>query len=803
MKRLRKFGKFISKHRIKFGCLLIGLLLFYWFSLPRQLFNQPTSVVLTDRNGDLLGALIANDGQWRFPERQSVPEKFAKAIICFEDKRFKRHAGVDIWAMGRALYKNIRSGSIVSGGSTLTMQVIRLSRGNKNRNVLEKIVEMVLATRAEIRYSKNEILAMYASNAPFGGNVVGLDAAAWRYFGRAPEKLTWAESACLAVLPNSPSLVNPGKNRQTLLDKRDRLLERLFENGEFDETTLALSKAEPLPDKPFPLPQIAPHLIQRAAIETGISENAASTFIGSTIDRPLQEQVTSIIARHHERLSGNGVLNAAAVVLDVNTGEALAYVGNTRNPGNDEAGSNVDIITSPRSTGSILKPFLFASMLSDGILLPDQIIADIPVKYGSFTPKNYDYTYDGVVKARDALSRSLNVPIVRMLTDRGISKMHHILKATGMTTLTNPANHYGLSLILGGAETTLWDIAGMYASLARIMKNYNANSSTYSMADIHAPVYQKIAGKKDEVKADKRSTNQNLFSAGAIWFMLNAMLEVKRPEEEAAWKQFASSQKIAWKTGTSFGHRDAWAVGVTPDYVVACWAGNANGEGRPGLTGATASAPIMFDIFSLLRTHNWFDKPYDDLEELEICAESGFKASDICPNTVKSLLPLAGAKTKNCPYHKIIHLDKEGVHRVSSDCFAISEMQHIPWFILPPAMEWYYKSRNPNYKPLPPVHPLCRQGNENLRGMELIYPKQTSRIYIPVELDGSLGKTVFEVTHRNPAALVYWHIDEEYIGVTSTKHQVAVQPKPGKHILTLVDDSGERLVQPFSVIDNL
>lgn len=800
MNQIRKIGRFFRRHRIKFGVGLLAMLIFYWFSLPRQLFDDPTSVVMTDRDGVLLGALIAPDGQWRFPNRLEVPDKFARALICFEDKRFYNHIGIDVLATGRALYKNIRSGSIVSGGSTLSMQVIRMSRGQKRRNIWQKVVEMVLATRLEIRHSKDEILAMYASHAPFGGNVVGLDAAAWRYFGKSPEKLTWAESACLAVLPNSPSLVTPGKNRDVLKQKRDGLLAKLHEKGEMDHTTYQLSIAEPMPDKPLPLPQLAPHLLQRAAAESGLAFTPDAGIIQTTIDRFLQERVKNIIDRHHERLSGNGVLNAAAIVLDVQTGKTLAYIGNTNNPGNEIAGSEVDIITSPRSTGSILKPFLYAAMLSNGLITPDMLIPDIPVNYGSFTPKNYDYTYDGAVKAHEALSRSLNVPIVRMLTDLGIHKMHHILQKAGMSTLHHPANHYGLSLILGGAETTLWDISGMYASMARIMLNYSATSSTYNASDIHPPLYTPSGS---DINHKARHENYSLFSAGSIWFTLQAMLDVKRPEEESAWEQFSSSQKIAWKTGTSFGHRDAWAIGLTPDYVVACWAGNATGEGRPGLTGATAAAPILFDIFSMLKSNKWFDEPFDDMEAINICPISGYKASDICPDIRVSYLPATVKSSEVCPYHQIIHLNAESDYRVNSACFPIADMKHTPWFILPPTMEWYYRSRDPYYKPLPPIHPDCQVVKQFAGRMELIYPKSNAQIYIPVELGGASGETVFEVTHRDPGAIIYWHIDEQYMGMTSHTHQMAFQPEPGKHTLTLIDASGERIEQKFKVVDNM
>ena len=335
--------------------LLAGAFYFFWTCVPSPLFRTPTSTVLEDRNGNLLGAIIAADGQWRFPHNPNVPEKFRKAIIQFEDKRFYEHPGIDVLAMSRAVRQNISSQKIKSGGSTLSMQVIRLSRKGKSRTLWEKVIEIIMAVRLEISYSKSEILALYASQAPFGNNVVGLDAAAWRYFGKNASQLSWAEAATLAVLPNSPSLVHLSKNRDALKKKRDFLLEKLLRSGAMDTFTCLLAKSEPLPDKPLPLPRLAPHLLARTYLENFRNKNGALTVTKSTLKKDLQISVSNIIANHNKELSGNGINNAAALVVDVETGDVLAYVGNVNKPG-EEYDSDVDIITSKRSPGSTLKP---------------------------------------------------------------------------------------------------------------------------------------------------------------------------------------------------------------------------------------------------------------------------------------------------------------------------------------------------------------------------------------------------------------------------------------------------------------
>ncbi|MBU0764126.1 MAG: transglycosylase domain-containing protein [Bacteroidetes bacterium] len=418
-------------------CAILALL--FYLSLPDPLFDVPVSTVLEDRKGNLLGARIAEDGQWRFPLNQNVPDKFRIALLQFEDRRFYAHPGVDVPALCRAIYLNLKSWKAVSGGSTLTMQVIRLSRRGRPRSISEKLIEMLLAVRLECSFSKKEILAFYASNAPFGGNVVGLDAAAWRYFGRKPDDLSWAESAMLAVLPNSPSLIHPGKNREKLRNKRDRLLKRLRDVGVLDEETFRLALSEPIPERPKPFPRYAFHLLERANREA--EQKTTKTCFRSTLDIDLQIKAGEIVNRYQKQYAGNQIHNAAALIIEVETGNVLAYIGNAGNLNDRTNGAQVDIITAERSTGSVLKPFLFAGMLTSGDILPTSLVPDIPTQFGGYMPENYNMGYDGAVPAKRALARSLNIPAIRMLRKYGIPKFIHLLKKTGMTTVNNTAEH--------------------------------------------------------------------------------------------------------------------------------------------------------------------------------------------------------------------------------------------------------------------------------------------------------------------------------------------------------------------------
>lgn len=773
--------------------ILVLLLIFYYFSLPQKLFTDPYSTVLLARNGELMSASIASDGQWRFPQNDSVSEKFVAALVAFEDKRFWKHPGVDVLSLGRALQQNLKAGKIVSGGSTISMQVIRLSRKGRSRTVFEKVIEMILATRLELRYSKNEIISLYAAHAPFGGNVVGIDAACWRYFGADQKNLSWAEAALLAVLPNSPSLIHPGKNRALLKVKRDRLIDKLRDTGIIDEFTASLAKEETIPEEPHPLPRFARHLLTRT-IKDGFGERK----VESTLEANLQKRVEQILATHHDRLSGNHIYNAAALVLDVRTGNTLVYAGNV-NSQNGFHGNDVDIITAPRSTGSILKPFLYAAMLDEGKMLPGSLLPDVPVIINGFAPKNFSHQYDGAVHADKALIRSLNVPAVHMLRDYRYEKFHRLLKDLGMTTLSQPADHYGLSMVLGGAEGTLWDITGIYASMARTLNNYfeHPGKNRYDKDDFHAPSYI-----QREWADRSRLESNSWLSASSIYLTVEALKELYRPGEESGWRHFSSAKKIAWKTGTSFGFRDGWAVGVTPQYAVGVWIGNADGEGRPGLTGTDAAAPVMFDIFALLPAGRWFQRPHMEMKEVVVCAASGYRFSPQCEVADTIMVTQQGTETMSCPYHRIVHLSSDMKFQVHSNCVSIDQMEHRRWFVLPPVQEYYYRAKNISYKMLPPYRADCEQMT-SLARMDMIYPKPNAKIFIPRDLDGNPGSSVFEIAHRNPNTNVYWHLDGEYLGSTTRIHHFAINPGEGKHVLTVIDENGESLERYFEVVSKM
>lgn len=769
----------LVKTHFKKLTVLFALLVAYIFCLPKTLFKDPTATVITSNTNVLLGAQIAKDGQWRFPESDSIPEKFKTCIIAFEDDYFYKHPGFNPISIIKALKENLNSGDIKRGGSTITQQVIRLSRKGQSRTYLEKLKEIILATRLEFRYSKEKILTLYASHAPFGGNVVGIDAASWRYYNRNANDLSWAESATLAVLPNAPSLIYPGKNQKQLLAKRNRLLKKLLDNKSIDSLTYNLSLAEGLPQKPYALPQTAPHLLQT------ISKTNKGKRVKTTINKQLQEQVNTIVSNHYNVLKQNEIYNISVLVLDVKTRKVLSYVGNS--PTDKAHQKNVDIINKPRSTGSILKPFLYAAMLDAGDILPNTLVADIPSQFGNYSPENFNKEFDGAVPAKRALSRSLNVPAVRMLQEFGLDRFHHYLKDLKLKDITYNANHYGLSLILGGAESNLWDLCKSYAAFSSTINHFNDTSSEYFSNEFCEPTFYD----SQTIDFGKKSTEKTLFDAASIYLTYQSLKEVNRPEGDDNWEFFDNSKQIAWKTGTSYGFRDAWAIGTTKDYVVGVWVGNADGEGRPGLVGVQSAAPIFFDVFDALPNSQWFKKPFDEMQEIKICSLSGYRASVNCFDTQLQHVQLSGLKTKPCPYHKLIHLDKTNTYQVNTSCEDLNDINTQSWFTLPPLMEYYYKKKNPFYKSLPNFRFDCLGENEVT--MQFIYPKNESIIYLPKDFNETINELVLKVAHSKKNSTLFWYIDKTYIGQTTDIHDIAIKPEIGEHLLVVIDEYGNEI----------
>jgi len=754
------------------GLLLFAGLFFWFFPVPKP--SRPYSTALFDGQGNLLAASLAVDEQWCFPGKSEIPEKYIKSVLAYEDERFYYHPGVDIYALGRAFWINLKAGNIKQGGSTLSMQVSRLASSHRKRSVWNKFKELFLAFKLELHYTKKEILTMYANHAPFGSNVIGIEAACNRYFGTSPVSISWGQAALLAVLPNNPALIYPGRNKEALMQKRNRLIVKLENKKIIDHTTAVLAMAEPIPEKIIALPTICDHLLTRV-----INDGNTGKQLMVTIDPLLQQRANLIMKRHGYYLKGNQIMNGAALILDIETGKCLAYLGNM--PGsNKEFGNAIDMITAKRSYGSLLKPFLYASMLEEGILLPNALVEDIPTNYEGYAPNNYFLEFEGLVKANEVLSRSLNVPSVRMLYKFGVQKMIHRLNKAGINSINKPASHYGLSLILGGGEASLWELCGAYANMMRSSRNkFQAIKPYYTLSD--------------------SAVFEHAFSPVVSAYTLQAITEKRRTNSEGEWVEFSNAQSIAWKTGTSFGARDAWSIGVSGRYAIGVWIGNADGEGRHSLTGIGMASPLMFDLFTLLPSSEWPAFPYTN-KKLKTCSFSGWKATLACPESIEIADPGKTGYAPACTFHKSISLDSTEKFQVNTKCYPSFAMKQKNLVVLPPVQEWYYKKKHAEYKSLPPYLLSCTSDGSG-KNIGLIYPRHGIKIYIPKELSGKKSKTVLEATHRTPGATLFWHLNNEYIGVTTNFHQLEIAPVSGEYVLTLMDEKGESVNCSFRVIE--
>ena len=449
----------------------------------------------------------------------------------------------------------------------------------------------------------------------------------------------------------------------------------------------------------------------------------------STIDRHLQKQVNEIVARHSRLLSQNHIYNLAVLVAHVPSGEVRAYVANSPAQAGSR-GNEVNVIKSVRSSGSILKPTLYALMQQEGHILPSTLIPDIPSRFGQYAPSNFNKTFQGAAPADRALALSLNIPFVRMLKDYGFGRFRDDLKRLGIHSLNRSAEDYGLSLILGGAETSLWDLCNMYGGMASVLRHYNEHDGQYFAGEYERLRFWK---KQQEQRSPVIRPEEAPLSAASIWLTFKALQTVERPELESGWKNFAASMNLSWKTGTSFGFRDAWAIGVNADWVVGVWAGNADGEGRPGLVGVRAAAPVLFEVAGLLPVTGRFYEPADELTEAVVCRKSGYRASSLCETTDTIQICRNGKRTELCPFHRLIHLDSTEKWRVNSICETPYKMHPRSWFVLPPVQEWYYARTHAGYRRLPPYRKDCATPEDM---MDLIYPPKGARVFIPRDFGG-------------------------------------------------------------------
>jgi len=766
------FGKHKKIKSIILFFLISILLVYLLIPLPSPLFNPDYSNIVLDTDGKILRVFLNKDEQWCFPPNPdlTIPEKLKTAVLFFEDKHFYIHPGVNPIALARAFSQNMKSDKIVSGGSTITMQVSRLLKP-KSRTYFNKFLEILQALKIEVNYTKEEILRYYLDHAPYGSNIIGYQAASLRYFQKFPEQLTWSEAAILAVLPNAPGLISPVSNSNKLKQKRDQLLKDLKNKGVINQETYQLAVLESIPNMSIPFQMVAPHLTQ-FLVE---NQKNSSPILQTTIKKNIQIAVENLVKQHAGFTKNMGIFNASALVADTQTGKVRAYVGSQdffdfKNQG------QVNGILAPRSSGSILKPFLYALSMDEGILLPQTKVQDVPSFYGAFSPANASLKYNGMVSAQNALIRSLNVPAIRLLYTYGIQPFYTFLEKAGLSTLFRSADDYGLPLILGGAEITTWDAVKLFRGLA--------NNGRFTSLQIL------VNNKRNE----QHENSLPLISQEACYLTLNMLKELKRPGAEYYWQQYQSQWPIAWKTGTSYGQRDAWAVGVNPQWTIAVWVGNFKGEGNANLSGASCAGPLLFDIFNYLPKDpkkSWFKEPYEDLKLIEICSETGYLAGPDCEHKVLVQAPKQNKPLKICPYHKRVFVTNDEKYKVCSLCWETENHKPQSVLVYPPEAVQYLRERGQMISALPSHKPDCPSHTDNL-ALQIVYPQENSRLWVPRDFDGNLQKVTMRAAHREKDRTIFWYLDESYAGSSNKITTKALQLTKGWHVLEIIDEVGNR-----------
>jgi penicillin-binding protein 1C len=741
------------------------------FPLPEHALHRPHSTFVYSREGKLLACFASADEFWRKPVKlDEVSPRLVKTVLNTEDRWFYWHPGVNPVSLVTAAIDNIRAGKVVRGGSTITMQIARMMEP-KPRTILSKFIEILRAFQLEWHYSKDELLEFYLNLAPYGGNIEGVGAASFFYFGKSANELTLAESATLAAIPASPNSYRPDLQPEACRRRRDRNIAALRDRGLITAEEYADAIAEEIPDQRMERPFIAPHF------STDLRANFAdSCDLYSTIDYNVQLLCERLAKRHHDFLTSKEIQNLSVVVIDNRSGELLAMVGSPDFHDEHHDGQ-VNGATSLRSPGSALKPFAYALGFEDGLIVPASRVEDIPVNYAGYSPENYDEQYHGLVSVREALINSYNVPAVNVTARLGLRKFYDLLKRGGLSSLDKRYYEYGLPLVLGACEVSLLDLSNLYAMLAR--------------GGLYQPVSMLITG--DTQPSD------SLFSYETCFLTSSILSNLQRPELTTSWEFSADRPTIAWKTGTSYGRKDAWTIGYNPKYTVGVWAGNFSGEGSPYIVGVDIAAPLMLDIFQEITRGEeltWFE-PSPDVEVREFCARSGLLPGPHCPKKVRDLYVRGVSPGRRCDVHRIVKVDAESGYAVCSACRRSGQVISQVTEKWPPKISRWLLACGQTSPP--PVHnPNCTGVPDN-RSPVISSPEEDGQYVLSGGTPEQYQQIKFEASVAADSREVHWFLDREWFATSEAGSSLFYAPEPGEHKLMCVDDLGRSSTVSFVV----
>ncbi len=764
-----------KKQRIFAGIILvliIFILLIYLIPLPRAL-NKPLSKVIRYSSGKVMRVYLSSDEKWRiYLPIDNTDELFKKSTIMYEDKYFWLHPGINIIALLRAFYLNIKAGEIISGGSTISMQLARLVEP-KPRTVRSKLIEMFRAIQFELRLGKKRILETYINIAPYGGNVEGVGAACLAYFGCLPENLLPEEVAFLVSIPQSPVIRKPG-NIEESIKARDNVLKIMFKNGLISQHDYKRAGNAPVPMGFMPFPMESQHAADFAMLKYPYEND-----IIISIDEDMQKKAENIVKSYQKRIEYLGASNISVVVIENKTGKVRSLIGSIDYYNNDNDGQ-VRGFYAYRSPGSALKPFLYALALEKGIISTEMLIEDAPHSFGSFAPINFSEKWDGLITAENALSKSLNMPFVIMLQRTGYKDFMEKLYA-GNLKGQRFFDDYGLTVITGGMEVKLLNLVNLYSCLS--------NGGKYKAWSV--------------LQGESIFPDTLLFRSGAVFLTLKALAKKGRPDAPKIENYNFPKTHVYWKTGTSWERRDAWSIGFQKTYTVGVWVGNFSGEGAEGIVGGIAASPIMFDIIRAIETEmdkeefDWKYDALDDIELTELCSYSGYKAGMNCIDREYIYVLKNANPFEKCPFHKKFMIEKETGYRASPwEDYKEGEIVERIFTIYPSAVQKIMGNRGK----IPSFSPKCAISLE-MKSLQVISPIHNSVIMIPRGIKNA-SYVMLQAYTSSKQSEIYWFLNGKYIGPTLSGEIKKVIAQPGEMQFVVQDKTGETKKIDITVFEN-
>jgi len=740
------------------------------FPFPWETLRRPPAVVVTDRAGEPLRFFLPADQRWRFPVRLSeLPAELPRALVASEDRWFWRHPGVNPVAIARAAWSNVVAGEVVSGASTIPMQIARMAEPGA-RTFPRKLLEAFRAVQLERRFSKRELLEIYLNLTPYGGNVEGVGAAAWFYFGKTPDRLSLGEIALLTALPRSPVRYDPTVDPIEARKARDRVLHQLAARGAFPRQEIADALAQPLPRVRRRPPFAAPHLAE-LAVRLLPGETRIRSSLDSRIQSIAEEQVRGRIAD----LRTTGIGNAAVVVIENGSHAVRALVGSAAFHEPSFQGQ-VNGALARRSPGSTLKPFLYAMALDEGRVIPDSWLLDVPTDFSGYVPENYDERYRGRVTMREALVLSLNACAVRLLSEIGLGDFHRLLRHGGLVTLDRPAEHYGLPLILGAGEVRLIDLVNLYASLA--------DGGVYRPFRLVEETTERTVAQPAGVR---------LFSAGAAREIAGILTDLRRPDMPEAWDLTRDGPAVAWKTGTSYGHRDAWAVGFSRRYTIGVWVGNFDGRPRKGISGSQHAGPLLFDLFRALGDRGAGGSsgavPAPEPETIEVCAESRELPGPYCPVRLRVAYLPGKSHLVQCSWHRRALVDAVTGELLAGDCLAGRPHAFRVLTVFPAELvAWWRAQGDP--VPEPPRLSAACGGIVEGEPPRIVSPDGTTPYRLRRDALPENQRIPLVARAGAGVSRLFWYQDGRLVATTAPQESRFLPSLPGEHRLVVTDDLG-------------